>query len=155
MRLFIKKEKPKLYAKRMARAKAQDGLKTGYDIIIGADTVVVLDGKILGKPIDESDAKNMLGRLSGRQHKVITAIAVIFPKTGRILAKEVETKVWFKKISKTEIDRYVATSEPMDKAGAYGIQGVGAFLVMKIKGSYSGVVGLPLYETLQLLTNSN
>jgi septum formation protein len=151
----FKKEKPKEYAKRMAIAKAKAGLKSGHDIIIGADTVVVLDSKILGKPIDELDAINMLGRLSGRQHKVITAIAVILPTKDKTLVKEVETKVWFKKISKTEIYKYVATNEPMDKAGAYGIQGIGAFLVKKIEGSYSGVVGLPLFETLQLLTNSN
>ena len=95
----LKKEKPKEYAKRMAIAKAKAGKKSGYDIIIGADTVVVLDSKILGKPVDERDAINMLGRLSGRQHKVITAIAVILPTNAKIVAKEVETKVWFKKIS--------------------------------------------------------
>ncbi|MBF0193513.1 MAG: septum formation inhibitor Maf [Magnetococcales bacterium] len=152
---IYKKEKPKKYAKRMAIAKAQAGLKSGHDIILGADTVVVLDGKVLGKPADKRDAINMLSKLSGRQHKVITAIAIISPKTDKILAKEVETKVWFKKVSKSDIRKYVATNEPMDKAGSYGIQGVGAFLVKKIKGSYSGVVGLPLFETLHLLTNSN
>ncbi|MBF0381864.1 MAG: septum formation inhibitor Maf [Magnetococcales bacterium] len=148
-------EKPKKYARRMATTKARAGIKSGYDIILAADTVVVLDGQILGKPIDKQDAAVMLGRLSGRKHKVITAIALYLAKSDKIFAKEVKTEVWFKKISQRQINEYIATNEPMDKAGAYGIQGVGAALVKKINGSYSGVVGLPLFETLQLLINSN
>lgn len=110
--------------------------------VIAADTVVVLDGKILGKPKDAADAVRMLTELSGRTHKVLTGIAVSFD--GRQLAEVCETEVIFRTLTAAEIADYVATGEPLDKAGAYGIQGRGAVFVEKINGCYNNVVGLPL-----------
>lgn len=110
--------------------------------VIAADTVVVLDGKILGKPKDAADAVRMLTELSGRTHKVLTGVAVSF--RGRQLAEVCETEVIFRTLTAAEIADYVATGEPLDKAGAYGIQGRGAVFVEKINGCYNNVVGLPL-----------
>lgn len=110
--------------------------------VIAADTVVVLDGKILGKPKDTADAVRMLTELSGRTHKVLTGVAVSFD--GRQLAEVCETEVIFRTLTAVEIADYVATGEPLDKAGAYGIQGRGAVFVEKINGCYNNVVGLPL-----------
>lgn len=119
--------------------------------ILAADTIVVLDGKIFGKPSDRSEASEMLGRLSGRVHEVITGMSLVnaaadFRRTG-----SVTTRVRFKKLSHDEIEAYVRTAEPMDKAGGYGIQGIGAFLVESIEGSYTNVVGLPLCEAVDWL----
>lgn len=110
--------------------------------VIAADTVVVLDGKILGKPKDAADAVRMLTELSGRTHKVLTGVAVSFD--GTQLAEVCETEVIFRTLTAAEIAEYVATGEPLDKAGAYGIQGRGAVFVEKINGCYNNVVGLPL-----------
>lgn len=110
--------------------------------VIAADTVVVLDGKILGKPKDAADAVRMLTELSGRTHKVLAGVAVSFQ--GRQLAEVCETEVIFRTLTAAEIAYYVATGEPLDKAGAYGIQGRGAVFVEKINGCYNNVVGLPL-----------
>lgn len=110
--------------------------------VIAADTVVVLDGKILGKPKDAADAVRMLTELSGRTHKVLTGVAVSFD--GRQLAEVCETEVIFRTLTAAEIADYVATGEPLDKAGAYGIQGRGTVFVEKINGCYNNVVGLPL-----------
>ena len=110
--------------------------------MIAADTVVVLDGQILGKPTDAADAVRMLTKLSGRTHKVLTGVAVSFQ--GRQLAEVCGTEVIFRTLTAAEIADYVATGEPLDKAGAYGIQGRGAVFVEKINGCYNNVVGLPL-----------
>lgn len=110
--------------------------------VIAADTVVVLDNRILGKPKDAADAVRMLTELSGRTHKVLTGVAVSFD--GRQLAEVCETEVIFRTLTAAEIADYVATGEPLDKAGAYGIQGRGAVFVEKINGCYNNVVGLPL-----------
>lgn len=110
--------------------------------VIAADTVVVLDNQILGKPRDAADAVRMLTELSGRTHKVLTGVAVSFQ--GRQLAEVFETEVIFRTLTAAEIADYVATGEPLDKAGAYGIQGRGAVFVEKINGCYNNVVGLPL-----------
>lgn len=110
--------------------------------VIAADTVVVLDNQILGKPKDAADAVRMLTELSGRTHKVLTGVAVSFD--GRQLAEVCETEVIFRTLTVAEIADYVATGEPLDKAGAYGIQGRGAVFVEKINGCYNNVVGLPL-----------
>lgn len=110
--------------------------------VIAADTVVVLDGQILGKPKDAADAVRMLTELSGRTHKVLTGVAVSFD--GRQLAEVCETEVIFRTLTAAEIADYVAAGEPLDKAGAYGIQGRGAVFVEKINGCYNNVVGLPL-----------
>lgn len=140
------------YVERMALEKAKAGSNLVHaDLVLGADTVVVLAGQSLGKPDSPDAARHMLARLSGLQHRVLTAVAVHQPHTHRSLQRVVETRVWIKPLSPQEITAYVATGEPMDKAGAYGIQGLGAFLVARMEGSYSGVVGLPIYETLTLL----
>ena len=110
--------------------------------VIAADTVVVAEGVILGKPQDAEDAFEMLKQLSGKTHKVLTGIAVSY--AGEMLAEVCETKVVFRELTDEEIKNYVATGEPLDKAGAYGIQGKGAVLVEKIDGCYNNVVGLPL-----------
>ena len=117
--------------------------------VIAADTVVVAEGVILGKPQDAEDAFEMLKQLSGKTHKVLTGIAVSY--AGEMLAEVCETKVVFRDLTDGEIKNYVATGEPLDKAGAYGIQGKGAVLVEKIDGCYNNVVGLPLTRTQLIL----
>ena len=116
--------------------------KNEKDIVIGADTVVAIDGKILGKPKDESDAFLMLKTLSGREHRVYTGVTLI--KGEEIKTFSVETKVYFYHLTDSEIKEYIKTGEPMDKAGAYGIQGKGCLLIEKIDGDYFNVVGLPV-----------
>ena len=113
-------------------------------LIIGADTEVVLDGQILGKPADQEDAERMLTRLSGRWHAVMTGVALYDVETKREVADFDKTLVKFAPISKTELEWYVKTGEPMDKSGAYGIQGLGGLFVEEIAGNYYNVVGLPL-----------
>ncbi len=119
--------------------------------VLAADTVVTLGGEVFGKPADAAGAARMLRRLSGRRHQVHTAVA-LRPKEGespRVIV--VTTQVGFRMLTEGEIDRYVASGEPLDKAGAYGIQGLGGALVADVSGSYSNVIGLPLVETLALL----
>ena len=111
-------------------------------IVLGADTIVVLDNEVLGKPQDEADARQMLERLSGRAHSVVTGVALLIK--GDEVVFHNETKVYFKELAPFEIESYIASGEPMDKAGAYGIQGKGALWVEKIEGSYTNVVGLPV-----------
>lgn len=123
-----------------ARAVAKDCAEE--DIIISADTIVVIDGQILGKPKSEADAIRMLNLLSGRRHEVMTGLTVL--SGGQSQTRVVRTGIEFRRLTDREIDAYVATGEPMDKAGAYGIQGRGAVLVEKINGCYNNVVGLPL-----------
>ena len=117
--------------------------------VIAADTIVVLGKTILGKPADAADAKRMLHELSGRAHEVKTGTAVLYH--DKIVLKVVTTKVFFRSLTEKEIDWYVQTCEPLDKAGAYGIQGKGAVLVEKIEGSYDNVVGLPLTAVYEIL----
>lgn len=139
------------YARRIALAKARAGLAAdGSRLpVLGADTDVVLDGRVLGKPRDRDDAVAMLQALSDRTHEVYSAVAVIDAQTER-LALSV-TRVMFGPISAAAADAYWRSGEPLGKAGAYAIQGLGARFVRRIEGSYSGVVGLPLYETCALL----
>ncbi|WP_283107052.1 Maf family protein [Shewanella surugensis] len=117
--------------------------------VLGSDTIVVLDNNILGKPLDIHDAKRMLQALSAQEHYVMTAVAIT--DGLRTLDRLVKTKVCFCSLSTSDIEDYIATMEPMDKAGAYGIQGMGGNFVTRIEGSYSAVVGLPLVETRDLL----
>ncbi len=119
------------------------------DIIIGADTVVICDGQIFGKPKDKADAFNMLSKLSGKTHKVITGVTII--KNKAVNSFSVTTEVTFYQLSENEINDYIETNEPMDKAGAYGIQGKGSLLVEKINGDYFNVVGLPIARLSQEL----
>jgi septum formation protein len=138
-------ETPEGYAVRVALDKARvSAARTSSGIVIAADTVVVLDGAILGKPVDALDAERMLLLLSGRTHRVITGVAIIDAGTGKTLADLSDTRVWFRTLTPVEIASYVSTGEPFDKAGAYGIQERGALLVEKIEGCYFNVVGLPL-----------
>jgi septum formation protein len=143
---------PGTVAERLALAKARavaDSLERG--LVIGADTVVTLDGDILGKPADSDDARMMLIRLSGRSHLVVTGVAVVDAGTGRSIVEHEESRVWFRTLDSDEIDAYVASGEPADKAGAYGIQGLGAVMVEKIEGCYFNVVGLPLRRLAGIL----
>ncbi len=136
---------PRVNAVEKARAAA--ARHRGEDaVVLGADTEVVLDGSVLGKPGGEAHAREMLRRLSGRSHAVVTAYALVDCTTGRELVRSVETDVTFRHLTDDDIDAYVATGEPLDKAGAYGIQGRGAVLVDRIDGDYFTVVGLPLAD---------
>ena len=119
------------------------------DLVIGADTIVVLDDQVLGKPHDEAHALEMLTALSGREHHVYTGVAVL--QDGRELAQVEDTAEWFRDASEAELNRYIATGEPMDKAGAYGIQGRGGLLVSRIEGDYTNVVGLPIVRLAGML----
>ncbi len=111
---------------------------------IGSDTIVLCDGNILGKPRNDAHATEILQMLSGREHRVLSGYAVLDRQTGEQRAEAVSTKVWFRQLTDAEIARYIATGEPMDKAGAYAIQGFGVCFVARIEGSYTNVVGLPL-----------
>ena len=119
------------------------------DLIIGADTIVVLDGQVLGKPHNEAHALEMLTALAGREHHVYTGVAVL--QDGRELVQAEDTAVWFRDASEAELNRYIGTGEPMDKAGAYGIQGRGGLLVSRIEGDYTNVVGLPIVRLASML----
>jgi septum formation protein len=142
-------EQPALYVERLANEKAAVVVKRHPGaLVLAADTTVVVDREILGKPENDEHARQMLRKLSGREHQVLSGIAVSGPRQRSAV---VTTRVWFRPLSPGEIDWYVATGEPTDKAGAYAIQGIGAFLVSRIEGSASNVVGLPLEETLGLL----
>ncbi|KAA0971342.1 nucleoside triphosphate pyrophosphatase [Pseudomonas sp. ANT_H12B] len=146
-------ESPSAYVERLARGKAEAGrgaVVSDVDFcVLGADTAVVLNGKILGKPVDEADACAMLMMLAGQEHEVLTAIAVLDGE--RCESRVVRSLVRFRPIGRDEAAAYWASGEPRDKAGGYGIQGLGAVFVAQMNGSYSAVVGLPLCETSELL----
>ena len=145
-------EQPEAYAARVALDKARiASQRAGEGVIIAADTIVVIGDSILGKPADAHDAKRMLAMLSGKEHRVVTALAVMDATTAKSVTRTSVTKVWFRDLSDREITDYVATGEPLDKAGAYGIQERGALLVERIEGCYSNVVGLPLSLLGELL----
>lgn len=145
-------EAPTVFVKRLAVAKARAGFEAVADQqaqVLGADTIVVIDDLILGKPKDKNDALVMLTLLSGRTHRVMTAVALLSS-----VAEEVEisiSEVTFREISAEERELYWDSGEPADKAGSYAIQGIGAIFIKHLTGSYSGVMGLPLYETGKLL----
>ncbi|HEY9119067.1 MAG TPA: Maf family protein [Marinobacter sp.] len=141
------------YVERLAREKALAIQATEPNsIVVGSDTTVVLGDRILGKPRNRQDASDMLRQLSGTTHQVMTAVAVANTNTCESLVAV--TDVRFRWLSEEEIDAYVATGEPMDKAGGYGIQGRGGIFVEELRGSYSAVVGLPLQETAELLAGA-
>ena len=134
---------------RLAIAKVEAAVVNTGNLVLGADTAVVIDGRALGKPADEADCLAMLDALSGRGHKVLTGVALRGPNgTSTALS---ETDVYFREISRDEALAYWQSGEPHDKAGAYAIQGLGGVFVERIEGSYSGVVGLPVFETVVLL----
>lgn len=143
-------ERPAPHAERLARAKAAKLAAEAPDaLIIAADTIVVIDDDFMSKPESVPEAKEMLRRLSGRVHKVMTAVAVAFD--GRVESGVEEVEVEFRLLTDDEIDRYIATGEPLDKAGAYGIQGYGATIVRRIHGDYFAVMGLSLVTLVELL----
>lgn len=145
---LIAGETPRAYADRLARAKAHAAAATDA-VSIGSDTIVVVDGDVLGKPRDAADAARMLRRLSGRSHLVMTAIALVY--ADRVVSDVVQVGVTFRALHDEEIAAYVGTGEPMDKAGAYGIQGYGATIVDRVDGDYFAVMGLPLNRLVRLL----
>ncbi|SEG54090.1 Maf family protein [Marinobacterium lutimaris] len=148
-------ESPRDYVARLALEKAQAGYLAGGETLpaLGSDTAVILDGEILGKPLDEEDAVRTLLRLSGRSHQVMTGVAVTDREHSRV--EVVITDVSFAPISESQARAYWASGEPADKAGSYGIQGLGAVFVESINGSYSAVVGLPLAQTAAILKEFN
>ena len=143
------------YVQRLACAKAQAGLASlavpGTAVVLGADTSVVLDGRILGKPESRAEALSMLAALSGQTHEVLTAVALA--NSQRCEVRVVSSQVSFRPLSAAEIEAYWASGEPQDKAGSYAIQGLGAVFVADLHGSFSAVVGLPLCETAALLAD--
>lgn len=144
---YLPVEVPRAHAERLAREKVA-ALAVPDAVIIGSDTIVVVDGDVLGKPVDELDAARMLRRLSGRSHTVITAAAVRWQ--GRVESDAEEVDVTFHELDDAQIGAYIRTGEPMDKAGAYGIQGYGATIVRRVDGDYFAVMGLPLQLLVRL-----
>ena len=147
---YLAGEKPAPHAERLARGKCAVIAEREPDaLVIGSDTIVVVDGEVLGKPKDEGDAAHMLRRLSGRSHIVVTAVAVAWRGETRSAVEEVT--VTFHSLADDDIAAYIATREPMDKAGAYGIQGYGATIVERVDGDYFAVMGLPLQLLVRVL----
>lgn len=147
---YLAGESPRAHAERLAREKVER-IHDGDAVVIGSDTIVVVDGDVLGKPENPADAARMLRRLSGRTHVVITAVAVAWRE--RLISAVEEVDVTFRPLSEADIASYIATREPMDKAGAYGIQGFGATLVAAVNGDYFAVMGLPLQRLVSLLAS--
>lgn len=148
---YLPGEQPVAHAERLARGKAEAiASSAGREVVtIGSDTIVVVDGDVLGKPRDREQARQMLRRLSGRSHVVMTGVAVAW--RGQTRSGVEEVGVTFRPLSDDEIDRYIDTGEPMDKAGAYGIQGFGATIVERVDGDYFAVMGLALNRLARLL----
>jgi septum formation protein len=149
---MIPDESPREHVIRLAKAKALDvGNQYPDDWVIGADTIVYVDRMILGKPKNREEALGMLRLISGKEHRVLTGISVQHSNKGKGDSEAVETAVKVRSLGPVEMDWYISTGEPFDKAGGYGIQGVGSFMIEAINGSYTNVVGLPLCELLQML----
>ena len=149
---YLPGEHPRAHAERLAREKAGVVGRVMPDaLVIGSDTIVVVDGDVLGKPRDEAQAVAMLSRLAGRSHVVLTAVAVLW--RGVMTSGVEEVDVTFHSLTPTEIHAYIATREPMDKAGAYGIQGFGATIVARVDGDYFAVMGLPLQRLVRLMAS--
>lgn len=147
---YIDHEMPADHAERLAREKALTvARRRPGALVVGSDTIVILDSDVLGKPRDEAEAVRMLQRLSGREHEVFTAVAVV--QGERIESALERVRVRFQPLSREQCEAYVATGEPMDKAGAYGIQGFGSALVHSIEGDFFAVMGLPVVRTLELI----
>jgi septum formation protein len=151
----LPEEQPHDHVTRIARAKAELGWvrvmqrRLRPSLVLGADTSVILEGEVFGKPESRQDAERMLARLAGRSHQVLSAVALCYREQVQLRLST--SRVDFRPMTDQEIRRYVATGEPLDKAGAYAIQGRGAAFIRNISGSYSGVMGLPLFETVELL----
>ena len=150
---YIKGESPRKHVLRLAEAKALDvGNQYPGRWVIAADTIVYVDHSVLGKPKDREEAKKMLRRLSGREHRVLTGFSVHNLEEGKGDRETVQTAVKVKRLTQPEMDWYMKTGEPFDKAGGYAIQGIGSFMIESIKGSYTNVVGLPICELIQMLS---
>lgn len=149
---FLAGESPRAYADRLALAKAQAGWQSAKRVaacpVLGADTIVVMNQEVLGKPRDKADYLRMIQLLSARTHEVITSVAMVMDDKAEV--RNSISRVAFREISVAEAEAYWATGEPADKAGGYGIQGRGAVFVKHILGTYSGIMGLPLFETAAL-----
>ena len=145
-------ESPRAYVRRLALEKASAvAERHPKSWVVGADTTVVLDNAVVGKPRDPADARKMLRRLSGRPHRVLSGIALVRAETSAAESAVSSTRVFIRPLSETEIRWYVATGEPLDKAGAYGAQGKGGLLVSRVEGSFSNVVGFPLEKFYELV----
>jgi len=143
-------------AQKLALGKAQDvAQKHKNAIIIGADSFVILGKKLLGKPRTPQKAREMLKKISGKKHKLITGIAIIDTKKNKVFTDYEITEVWFKKLSNEEIEKYIKTGEPLDKAGGYAIQKLGCLFIEKINGNYTNVVGLPINKVYEYLLKLN
>jgi len=150
----VRLSSPEVYVRQLAEGKAGDISEQYPDSwVIGADTIVFIDETILGKPGSKSEARTMLKRLSGKTHQVLTGYCVCCQRSDWFFSDTVKTDVCFKTLTEKEIDWYINSGEPFGKAGAYAIQGIGAFLVKRIDGSYTNVVGLPVCEVIELLIN--
>jgi len=150
----VKLSSPDSYVRQLAESKAGDVAGQYPDSwVIGADTIVLIDGTILGKPGSRAEARTMLKILSGKTHQVLTGYCICCHRTGRLFSDAAKTDVQFKKLTQREIDWYIKSGEPFGKAGAYAIQGIGTFLVRRINGSYTNVVGLPVCEVVEFLIN--
>jgi septum formation protein len=143
---------PEIYVRILAEAKAEFiANKYPEKWVIGADTIVLIDGTVLGKPGSIDEARSMLKQLSGQAHQVFTGYSILCKTKNRKFSETVQTEVLFKNLADEEIEWYIHTKEPFDKAGAYAIQGLGTFLVRRINGSYTNVVGLPVCEVIEFL----
>ncbi len=144
-------EGPEAYVERVARAKAESRARGGK-LILAADTIVIIDGSVLCKPVGPEDATKMLARLAGREHEVLTAVALLDGNSGTLRSSIERSKVRIAAMAPSEIKWYVATEEPLDKAGAYAIQGLGALFVESVQGNYSNIVGLPVPTLYRLIS---
>jgi len=143
---------PEIYVRTLAEAKANDiSKKYPESWVIGADTIVLIDGIVLGKPSSKTEARVMLKQLSGQTHQVLTGYSICCIASNRFFSETIITEVLFKNLTDDEIEWYINTEEPFDKAGAYAIQGLGTFIVKSINGSYTNVVGLPVCEVIKFL----
>ena len=150
----VSSDSPESYARILAEYKAKDVSRTHPDSwVIGADTIVFIDNTILGKPGSPDEARKMLRRLSAKTHQVITGYCICCKAENRFFSDSIKTDVLFKELTDDEIQWYIHTGEPFDKAGSYAIQGLGTFLVKRINGSYTNVVGLPVCEIVEFLIN--
>lgn len=151
---LVSTDSPESYARILAEYKAKDVSRTHPDSwVIGADTIVFIDNTILGKPGSPDEARKMLRRLSAKTHQVITGYCICCKAENRFFSDSIKTDVLFKELTDDEIQWYIHTGEPFDKAGSYAIQGLGTFLVKRINGSYTNVVGLPVCEIVEFLIN--
>jgi septum formation protein len=149
---FVQTESPQEHVIRLAEAKAREVASNYADHwVVAADTIVYINGSILGKPKSREEAVEMLRRLSGQEHRVLTGFSVCHLEKGRSGKEAVQTVVRMKALPSVEMEWYVQTGEPFDKAGGYAIQGIGSFMIQSIQGSYTNVVGLPLCELIQML----